>query len=128
MTKRVHTPAEKKRLSYERDGRNTYGENSKASRKAIPRFKAATHREARRATEQEMTVANASHEELLDRADRHLSDRLGKIVRNGKRKSPDAPLGFVLAHKGKIGRNSLRSKREVSRKIKASPPRLGRGI
>ena len=44
MPKRVLTPAEKKRLSYERDGRNTYGQSNKASRKAIPRFKAASKR------------------------------------------------------------------------------------
>ena len=48
-TKRRRSPQEKKQLSYERDRVNPYGENDKASRKAIPRFKAASHREERRA-------------------------------------------------------------------------------
>lgn len=35
------TPQEKKRESYEKDRRNAYGENSKSSRKNIPRCKRA---------------------------------------------------------------------------------------
>jgi hypothetical protein len=42
------TPQEKKRLSYERDRRNTYGENDKSSRKNIPRGKRLAVRAARR--------------------------------------------------------------------------------
>jgi hypothetical protein len=42
------TPQEKKRLSYERDRRNTYGENDKSSRKNIPRGKRLASRAARR--------------------------------------------------------------------------------
>lgn len=36
---RSKTPQEKKRLSYEHDRRNAYGENDKSSRKNIPRSK-----------------------------------------------------------------------------------------
>lgn len=36
----MKTPQEKKSLSYQKDRRNTYGENSKASRKDIPLSKA----------------------------------------------------------------------------------------
>lgn len=43
------TPQEKKSLSYAKDRRNTYGENSKASRKAIPLSKALGIRSQRHA-------------------------------------------------------------------------------
>src|SRR4051794_29977698 len=36
MAKKRLSPREKKELSYDRDRRNTYGENDKASRKSIP--------------------------------------------------------------------------------------------
>ena len=45
---KVSDPTEKKRLSLELDCRNTYGENSKASRKSIPAGKAREHRRERR--------------------------------------------------------------------------------
>ena len=40
MTKRTHSPQEKKDLSFAKDRRNCFGENDKASRKNIPRTKA----------------------------------------------------------------------------------------
>ena len=43
------SPQEKKALSYARDGRNLYGENHKAARKAIPLRKAKARRAVRRA-------------------------------------------------------------------------------
>jgi hypothetical protein len=45
---RKKSPPEKKADSYKKDRRNTYGENSKSSRKNIPLAKAREHREARR--------------------------------------------------------------------------------
>jgi hypothetical protein len=36
MTKRQRSPQEKKALSYERDRRNVYGENTAASRRGVP--------------------------------------------------------------------------------------------
>jgi hypothetical protein len=45
---KVLTPQEKKALSYAKDRRNTYGQNDKAARKAIPLNKALCHRAARR--------------------------------------------------------------------------------
>lgn len=46
--RRAKTPQEKKQLSLDRDRRNTYGENSKASRKLVPLKKAKSHRAERR--------------------------------------------------------------------------------
>jgi len=103
------TPQEKKRLSYERDRRNTYGENDKSSRKNIPRSK----RLASRATRRSASVA-------LDGVRGNI-DALGiveisddpKVVQNGPvdrveqriagrrlarfRKWRDEPLGDVVA-------------------------------
>lgn len=50
--KRKLTPQEKKRLSYVRDRRNGYGQNAKASRKAIPLKKRLINRAYRRNTQQ----------------------------------------------------------------------------
>lgn len=45
---RHKTPQQKKRLSYLRDGRTNFGENDKASRRLIPKYKAWARRGARR--------------------------------------------------------------------------------
>lgn len=52
MPTKARSPQDKKRLSYERDRRNTYGENSKSSRKNIPRSKALDIRRKRHGTNQ----------------------------------------------------------------------------
>ena len=44
---KVKTPQQKKRLSYEHDRRNSYGENQKSSRKNIPKSKQRSHQEER---------------------------------------------------------------------------------
>ena len=111
------TPAEKKRLSYERDGRNTYGENDKASRKAIPRFKAKSHREARHIESQEVTVANVASEEMLDRTDQRLFERLRNLKNNMQRKAADTPLGQALAIEGKLDISASKSKRKANRRL-----------
>lgn len=96
---KIKPPGAKKTLSLERDRRSAYGENDKASRKAIPRRKALSHRAARRAS----TLATHSLEqEAMARAeepsDRQLADVKTK-VRKGFRKSPDAPLGERVEQK-----------------------------
>lgn len=48
MNKKSKTPQEKKRLSYQKDRRNSYGENDKASRKAIPLRKKKVNRQNRK--------------------------------------------------------------------------------
>ena len=101
MPKRVLTPAEKKRLSYERDGRNTYGQSNKASRKAIPRFKAASKRAMRHNTKQIVAAAGRADEVLAVTADRRLSDRTFEGLHPGKRKDADTPLGETISLKKK---------------------------
>ena len=56
------TPQEKKRLSYENDRRNTYGENDKASRKAIPLRKKLAIKSIRRADKVALLDAEAASE------------------------------------------------------------------
>jgi len=90
-------PSEKKALSYAKDRRNSYGENDKAARKAIPRRKAIENRGARR------KVAAALH--TLDSADERRADLIESDARNdiqrvgGWTKGADEPLGRVLANK-----------------------------
>jgi hypothetical protein len=110
MARQVRSPAEKKRLSYERDGRNTYGQSDKASRKAIPLFKAKSHRKARRISAQEITVVTVSGE-MIAKAETRLSDRLSKHKFTMHRKAPDTPLGLCLVSKNKVALEKVRSKR-----------------
>jgi len=92
------TPQQKKQLSLARDRRNTYGENSKSSRKNIPLSKALDIRSERRAQDSALAKAMVATDiDQLDAAD--------NSVRATKprhwRKSPDEPLGHVLVSKSK---------------------------
>ena len=83
------SPQEKKALSYARDRRNAYGENDKASRKAIPARKAKAHRKERRAAAS--ALQGAQEAAVLEaRLDAFLGSRSRKDV---WRKKPDRPLG-----------------------------------
>jgi hypothetical protein len=96
MPRKRKTPQQKKTASYEKDRRNMYGENSKASRKAIPRHKAAENRSLRRIARQAVTQAAAqSDPDVVDAAEA----RLKRNRRGGWRKSPDRPLKVALARK-----------------------------
>ncbi len=57
MAVQPKTPQQKKRLSYEKDRRNTFGENSKASRKGIPLAKARANRTERHTQEHILATA-----------------------------------------------------------------------
>jgi hypothetical protein len=89
---KVKTPQEKKRLSLKRDRRNCYGENSKASRKAIPLRKKIQHKkdrlEAKRVLE---SIEPGDDDEGLLR-----TKKKAEFV-----KVPDEPLGETLARKDK---------------------------
>lgn len=90
----MKTPQEKKQLSYVKDRRNTFGENSKASRKAIPLTKARANRSERHAQDRLLSTAVVS-----GGVDQLTAVEVG--VRSTQprqwRKSPDKPLGEVLA-------------------------------
>ncbi len=83
------TPQEKKRLSYERDRRNSYGENSKSSRKAIPLRKAKTKRAIRKRATQIVAQAARTDDLLADNAPENC---VRSIQPKHWRKDPDAPL------------------------------------
>jgi hypothetical protein len=91
-------PSEKKRLSYAKDRRNTYGENSKSSRKNIPLSKALDIRSERHAQEtlvaQLAKVSTSAELEEIENQVRTTKPRQWK-------KSPDEPLGQVLERVGK---------------------------
>lgn len=94
-------PKEKKRLSLERDRRNTYGENSKSSRKNIARGKQRQHMDERRTAGQALGMLKGEVEE----EDATIAELLAKtrIVdsrRRGFKKKPDSPLALVLTKKG----------------------------
>jgi hypothetical protein len=100
----MKTPQEKKRLSLAKDRRNTYGENSKASRKGIPLAKARANRAERHAQDNQLAVALVSvGEEQLTSVETGVKSTKPRQWR----KSPDKPLGEVLARraarKKKIG-------------------------
>jgi hypothetical protein len=100
--RRRRTPGETKRLSYERDRVNSYGENDKASRKAIPRFKAASRRAERHG--EDAALREAVQRDLRD--DDEMQDVEATIAEvrfrgkhPAKRKEPDLPLGLALNQK-----------------------------
>ena len=101
----MKTPQEKKLLSYAKDRRNTYGENSKASRKAIPLNKALALRAERH-------VQNRILSNSVGASDSDELTALENDVRSTKprqwAKSPDTPLGQVVPRRlnyrsGRIG-------------------------
>lgn len=88
------TPQEKKALSYANDRRNAFGENDKASRKAIPARKAGENRKVRRKVNQTLDCIPMLNEEAASVAEsslRHDIERVG-----GWKKSPDAPLNEFI--------------------------------
>lgn len=94
---KAKTPQEKKRLSYEHDRRNIFGENQKSSRKNIPRSKQLSHQDERRAVRQALVAAHGSvADEGADEAQSQAL-RKGRIKRlKAFRKCPDRPLGEVV--------------------------------
>jgi hypothetical protein len=96
--KRRRSPQEKKKLSYERDRVNVYGQNDKASRKRIRKFKASSVRALRHKTRK--FAEHAAQAGDPERADAALADhRTLKGLRGGnrrRRKFRDFPLALVL--------------------------------
>ena len=97
--RRPRTPAEKKRLSYERDRRNVYGENDKASRKAIPLRKRLRARADRRRASQSL-APGVVPAEIAD-GDNLDAELLPERDPRQWQKHPEAPLGQVMEKKRK---------------------------
>ena len=93
----VKSPPEKKELSLKLDRRITYGENSKASREAIPRGKQRQHMNERRSVAQALNGLHGSvHEDQAADAELMAKTRIVSSKRKGFKKQPDVPLGIVL--------------------------------
>lgn len=86
------TPQEKKRESYLRDRRNTYGENDKSSRRNIPLSKRMRSRAERRLAR---TAFPAGAGVDVDRAD-DVESRVKHKRRRAWKKCPDQPLVEAL--------------------------------
>ncbi len=94
-------PEEKKRLSLERDRRNTYRENSKSSRKNIQRGKQRRHMDERRSVGEVLGRLKGNvQEDVAIEAELLAKTRTVDSQRRGFKKQPDTPLGIVLAAKG----------------------------
>jgi len=99
MSKIKH-PKKKKRLSLELDRRNTYGENSKSSRKNIARGKQRTHMDERRgAAELLRGLHGVVDEDSASNVELGVKLAIAASRNRGFRKTPDKPLGAVLARK-----------------------------
>ncbi|MEA3473965.1 MAG: hypothetical protein U9R70_11100 [Pseudomonadota bacterium] len=92
--KRPRNPQEKKSLSYANDRRNTYGENDKASRKAIPARKAGENRRVRRKANQALNVIARLDDENAAVIESSLKQDLERV--GGWTKSPDVPLAEYM--------------------------------
>jgi len=94
---KIKSPPEKKSLRLALDRRNTYRENDKASRTAIPSAKARSHRAERRSVLIELAAAPllpGDGAEIVEANARSVA-RLKKI--SAFRKCPDEPLVKVIA-------------------------------
>lgn len=90
------SPQEKKQLSYDRDRRNSYGENDKASRKSIPRNKSRVNKANRRLDHEALQRSRGLRQpEAEDATEQRLRGR----TRKSWRKWPDSTLREVLQRK-----------------------------
>jgi hypothetical protein len=97
---KVKNPELKKKLSLEKDRRNTYRENSKASRKSIPRRKQLRHMDERKGVAQVLnSLVGSVDDDRSDDAELEVKARITDSRNRGFKKKPDEPLGIVLARK-----------------------------
>jgi len=94
----VKDPEEKKSLSLKLDRRNTYGENSNASRTGIRRGKQRRHMNERRAVGAVLSQLKGSVQDD-ESTNAELLAKTSVSQRRGFKKQPDVSLGVVLATK-----------------------------
>ena len=92
------TPQEKKKLSLKKDRRNSFGENNKSSRKAIPKRKRAVNKSYRKTVKQTIQVDAEMKEIDLIIVD----EKIKNVKRKFWKKHPDESLEEALKRKGKI--------------------------
>ena len=97
------TPQDKKRLSYAHDRRNAYGENAKASRKAIPLRKREDRQNDRRVAKQALPVSLVASDLLADdSAENCIAVHQAEKKRTRWRKTPDVPLRDIVRGKKEV--------------------------
>ena len=106
--KRRLSPADKKALSYSKDRRNSYGENDKAARKAIPARKAGENRRNRRKAAQALDAYENLDEGFADLMESSLTHDIERV--GGWKKSPDQPLADHISQQN--GRRDFREGRK----------------
>lgn len=89
------TPQQKKAESLKKDRRSSYGNNAKAARTAVPARKRQRSQAERRLAKQELQGA-AEDETRVD----DMRDKVAVKRHKAWQKSPDEPLGEMLARKG----------------------------
>ena len=94
---RPRDPEKKKRLSYERDRRNVYGESPEASRKSIALRKRLRARADRKRASQALAPGVVPAE--IEDGDHLDAELLPERDPRQWQKVPDAPLGDVVARK-----------------------------
>lgn len=114
---RPSSPQEKKQLSYERDRRNRYGENSKSSRKNIRRRKQSVNQANRHAAR--ITL------QATDPLTGEPTSSVGKLRRPHRwSKVADTPLGDAVIRKlerrASLGIASPRSVERAIRKVRST--------
>ena len=124
--KRRRSPAEKKALSYAKDRRNCYGENDKASRKAIPRSKAKGHRADRRKAAGALKQHEVMDEDQAALVENELVNDLGRHKRWTK--EPDRSLGEYVDRQKAKRQNRIGRKKWVQENIKLAQEQGARGF
>jgi len=117
---KIKSAREKKALSLKRDRRNTFGENSKASRKAIARRKQVSHMGERRAVAQILShLRQGAAERDATEADVLAKTTIVERKRKAFKKHRDTALGVVVKKK-------LAERRDQShiRHVDATPIKL----
>jgi hypothetical protein len=97
---KVKTPREKKDLSLERDRRNRYGENDKASRKRLPLKKQEGRQRERSSVKMALgQLKGEIQPDFADQVESEVRTRTVTLRRKAPKKVPDVPLGEVLRRK-----------------------------
>jgi hypothetical protein len=97
------TPQEKKRLSYQFDRRDDYGEGNKSSRKGIHWRKQWVNQTYRQTIRHILAIP----------VDKENTDEIENQIKEAKRplwkKSPHKPLGLFLNQKGKLSSDKIKN-------------------
>lgn len=111
--KKQRTPQEKKKLSYEKDRRNTYGESRVSSVKSIRRRKRGANRVFRRGNKRVVQILSTQSD-----TDEKEIRELGKMKMKKKRwkKSPDTPLGEYVERQKEKAVNRINRKGEKKKR------------